>query len=189
MNQSEFTGKAQTALLLAERCARQLHQSYVGTEHILVGLLRENTGVAARVLQDNGVSEPDVVELIRDFVAPENILKLKERSAYSKRAVAVLEESRVLADKYRSELVGTEHILMAIIKEGENVAARLLNTIGIPLQKIYVDILVAMGEDGSQIKEDIGKKGSKKKETSILKQYSRDLTLLAKEGKLDPVIG
>ncbi len=189
MNQSEFTGKAQAALLLAERCARAFHQSYVGTEHILVGLLRENTGVAARVLQDNGVMESDVVELIHDFVAPENILKLKERSGYSKRAVAVLAESRILADKYRSEQIGTEHILMAIIKEGENVAARLLNTIGVSLQKIYVDILVAMGEDGSQIKEDIGKKNSKKKDNSVLKQYSRDLTALAKEGKLDPVIG
>ena len=189
MNQSEFTSKAQAALLLAERCARGLHQSYVGTEHILVGLMREGSGVAARVLLDNGVNEQDVVELIRDFVAPENILKLKERSGYSKRAIAVLEESRELADKYHSELIGTEHILMAIIKEGENVAARLLNTIGISLQKIYVDILVAMGEDGNQIKEDFGKKNGKKKETSLLKQYSRDLTLLAKEGKLDPVIG
>ena len=152
MNQSEFTGKAQAALLLAERCARQLHQSYVGSEHILVGLLRESTGVAARVLQDNGVTEPDVLELIRDFVAPENILKMKERSGYSKRAEAILEESRNIADKFHSELIGTEHILMAVIKENENVAARLLNTIGVSLQKIYVDILVAMGEDGSQIK-------------------------------------
>lgn len=189
MNQSEFTAKAQTALLLAERCARGLHQSYVGTEHILVGLMREGSGVAARVLLDNGVNEQDVIELIRDFVAPENILKMKERSGYSKRAIAVLEESRELADKYHSDFIGTEHILMAMIKEGENVAARLLNTIGISLQKIYVDILVAMGEDGSQIKEDIGKKNNKKKENSLLKQYSRDLTLLAKEGKLDPVIG
>ena len=189
MNQSEFTAKAQAAMLLAERCARGFHQSYVGTEHILVGLMREGSGVAARVLLDNGVNEQDVVELIRDFVAPDNILKIKERSGYSKRAIAVLEESRQLADKYHSDLIGTEHILMAIIKEGENVAARLLNTIGISLQKIYVDVLIAMGEDGSQIKEDISKKGSKKKENSLLKQYSRDLTLLAKEGKLDPVIG
>ena len=189
MNQTEFTAKAQAAMLLAERCARGFHQSYVGTEHILVGLMREGSGVAARVLLDNGVNEQDVLELIRDFVAPDNILKLKERSGYSKRAITVLEESRELADKYHSDLIGTEHILMAIIKEGENVAARLLNTIGISLQKIYVDILVAMGEEGSQIKEDIGKKGSKKKENSLLKQYSRDLTLLAKEGKLDPVIG
>lgn len=189
MNYSEFTAKAQTALLLAEKCAKQFHQGYIGTEHILVGLLRENTGVASRVLQDNGVVESEVVELIRDYVAPDSSTKIKERSGYSKRALEVLEESRKLAEKYHSDLIGTEHILMGIIKEGENVAARLLNTIGLSLQKVYVDILVAMGEDGSLVKEDFAKKGSQKKEKSILKQYSRDLTLLAKEGKLDPVIG
>ena len=189
MNYSEFTNKAQTALLLAEKCAKQFRQGYVGTEHILMGLLRENTGVASRVLQDNGVVESEVAELIRDFVAPDSSTKIKERSGYSKRALAVLEESRHLAEKYRSDLIGTEHILMGIIKEGENVAARLLNTLGISLQKLYVDILVAMGEDGSLVKEDFAKKSSRKKETSMLKQYSRDLTQLVREGKMDPVIG
>ena len=189
MNYSEFTNKAQTALLLAEKCAKQFHQGYIGSEHILMGLLRENTGVASRVLQDNGVVESEVAELIRDFVAPDPAVKVKERSGYSKRALAVLEESRQLAEKYRSELIGTEHILMGIIKEGENVAARLLNTLGISLQKLYVDILVAMGEDGSLVKEDFAKKASRKKETSMLKQYSRDLTQLVREGKMDPVIG
>lgn len=188
MNQSEFTGKAYRALMLAEQCARSLHQSYVGSEHILVGLLREGTGVAARVLLDNGVNEQDVIELIRDFVAPDNILQLKEKKGYSVRAMAVLDESRELAYKYHSQQIGTEHILMGIIRNGENVAARLLNTMGISMQKIYVDILIAMGEDESQIKEDFSKR-KKKKETSLLKQYSRDLTALAKEGKLDPVVG
>lgn len=188
MNQSEFTGKAYRALMLAEQCARSLHQSYVGSEHILVGLLREGTGVAARVLLDNGVNEQDVIELICDFVAPDNILQLKEKKGYSVRAMAVLDESRELAYKYHSQQIGTEHILMGIIRNGENVAARLLNTMGISMQKIYVDILIAMGEDESQIKEDFSKR-KKKKETSLLKQYSRDLTALAKEGKLDPVVG
>lgn len=188
MNQSEFTGKAYRALMLAEQCARSLHQSYVGSEHILVGLLREGTGVAARVLLDNGANEQDIMELIRDFVAPDNILQVKEKKGYSGRAMAVLDESRELAYKYHSQQIGTEHILMGIIRNGENVAARLLNTMGISMQKIYVDILIAMGEDESQIKEDFSKR-KKKKETSLLKQYSRDLTALAKEGKLDPVVG
>ncbi len=189
MNQSEYTSKAKTALLLAERCAKGFGQSYVGTEHILVGLLRENIGTAARVLQDNGVSEPDVVELIRDFVAPDKGMLLKERGGYSMRAEAVLEESANIAAKYHSALIGTEHILMAIIKDGENVGARLLNTIGVSLQKLYIDILVAMGEDGNLAKEELSKKNASKKDNSMLKRYSRDLTMLAKEGKLDPVIG
>lgn len=189
MRHSEFTDKAQEALWLAGMCARSLHQSYTGTEHILVGLLREGSGVAARVLLDNGVDEQAVLELIRDFVAPDNILKMKEKNAYSERAIKVLDESRLIADKYHSDRIGTEHILMGIIKDADNVAARLLNTVGISTQKIYVDILIAMGEDENRIREDLGKRKGRKKDNSLLKQYSRDLTLLAREGKLDPVIG
>ena len=83
MNYAEYTGKARAALMLAEKCAKQFGQGYVGSEHILVGLLRERTGVAAVVLQDNGVNEADVIELIRDFVAPDSMTKIKERSGFS----------------------------------------------------------------------------------------------------------
>ncbi len=189
MQQSQYTDKAKTALILAERCAKSFHQNYVGTEHILLGLLRENTGVAARVLQDNGVNEKEIVELIYDFVAPDVLTVVKERDGYSPRAQSVLAESHKQAKRFRSDKTGTEHILMAIIKEGENVAARLLNTMGIQLQKLYIDLLVAMGEDGSLYKEDLRRSTKKKQEQSVLSQYSRDLTKLAKDGKLDPVVG
>lgn len=190
MQESQFTDKAKTSLILANKCARGLHQNYVGTEHILVGLIRENTGVAARVLLDNGANDKDIMELIRDFVAPDTQTTVKERDGYSPRALDILEESHRQAHRFHSEKTGTEHILMAIIKEGENVAARLLNTLGIGLQKIYVDLLVAMGEDGSLYKEDLIRKNSKKKqEQSVLAQYSRDLTKLARDGKLDSVVG
>ncbi len=189
MQQSQYTDKAKTALILAERCAKSFHQNYVGTEHILLGLLRENTGVAARVLQDNGVNEKEIVELIYDFVAPDVLTVVKERDGYSPRAQSVLVESHKQAKRFRSDKTGTEHILMAIIKEGENVAARLLNTMGIQLQKLYIDLLVAMGEDGSLYKEDLRRSTKKKQEQSVLSQYSRDLTKLAKDGKLDPVVG
>jgi len=189
MQQGQFTDKAKAALMLAEKYGKKLRQSYVGTEHILVGLLKENTGVAARVLLDNGVDERKILELIQDFVAPDTTTAVRERSGYSPRALKILEESHRQAERFHSALTGTEHILMSIIKEGENVAARLLNTLGISLQKIYVDLLIAMGEDGSLYKEDLAKKSSKKKEQSMLSQYSRDLTRLAAEDKLDPVIG
>ena len=190
MQQSQFTDKAKTALILADKCAKSFHQNYVGTEHILLGLLRENTGVAARVLQDNGADEKEIVELIHDFVAPDILTVVKERDGYSPRALAILEESHKQAQRFHSDKTGTEHILMAIIKEGENVAARLINTLGIQLQKLYVDLLVAMGEDGSLYKEDLVRKNTKKKlEQSVLSQYSRDLTKSAREGKLDPVVG
>ena len=190
MQESQFTDKAKTALILADKCAKSLRQNYIGTEHILVGLIRENTGVAARVLQDNGASDSDIMELIRDFVAPDTQTAIKERDGYSPRAIAILEESHKQAKRFQADKTGTEHILMAIIKEGENVAARLLNTMGIGLQKIYVDLLVAMGEDGSLYKEDLNRRNSRRKqEPSVLNQYSRDLTKLARDGKLDPVIG
>ena len=186
----QFTDKAKMALTLAERAARNLKQSYVGTEHILFGLLRENTGVAATVLMENGVELQQLKELIRDLIAPESTVMLAERDGYSPRAEKVLEEAHRQAERFHSDKTGTEHILLALLKEGENVAVRLLNTMGISIQKLYVEVLTAMGEDKSLYKEDLGKKQNKKKNaTSTLEQYSRDLTALAREGKLDPVIG
>ena len=189
--QERFTGKAKKALALASKAAGKLQQNYVGTEHILVGLIQENTGVAAQVLQENGVDAMDILETIKDLIAPGVDLLIKEKNGYSKRAEFVLEESHRQAKRFHAGETGTEHILMAIIKEGENVAVRLLNTLGFQTQKIYVDLLLAMGEDGNLYKEDLARHSGikRKKENSALEQYSRDLTALAKEGKLDAVVG
>ena len=189
--QEQFTAKAKKALALASKAAGKLHQNYIGTEHILVGLIQENTGVAAQVLQENGVDAKSVIETIKDLIAPGIDLLIKERNGYSKRAEAVLDESHRQANRFKSELTGTEHILMAIIKEGDNVALRLLNTLGFSTQKIYVDLLLAMGEDGNLYKEDLARHNSSKhkKGSTTLEQYSRDITALAEEGKLDAVIG
>lgn len=190
MQSGGFTEKAKTALRLAERTATRMNAGYVGTEHILVGLIKEGTGVAARVLLENGAQEEKIIEMIRELIVPGDAVILKEKEGYSPRAQAVLEEAHRQADRFGAEDAGTEHILLALLKEGENVAARLLNTLGISIQKLYVDTLIAMGEDSSLYKEDLGKKQSKKsKSTSTLEQYSRDLTALAAAGKLDPVIG
>lgn len=188
--QPQFTDKAKTALALAERAARNFKQSYVGTEHILLGLLRENTGVASTVLVNSGVEEYQIKEMIKDLIAPESTVMLAERDGYSPRAEKVLEEAHRQAERFHSDKTGTEHILLALLKEGDNVAVRLLSTMGISIQKLYVEVLTAMGADKSLYKEDLGKKQNKKKSsTSTLEQYSRDLTALAREGKLDPVIG
>ncbi len=187
--QSQFTDKAQNALAQAGRCARSLKQGYIGTEHILVGLLKEETGVAAKVLTDNGVELEQVMEMIRDLIAFENGVAVKDREGYSPRAARILEEAHRQAARFRQKQTGTEHLLLALIKEGENVAVRLLNTLGANVQKIYVDTLIAIGQDGNLYKEDLGKKGDRKAKQSTLEQYSRDLTALAREGKLDPVVG
>ena len=187
--QSQFTDKAQNALAQASRCARSLKQGYIGTEHILVGLLKEDTGVAAKVLADNGVETGQVMDMIRDLIAFENGVAVKDREGYSPRAARILEEAHHQAARFGQKQTGTEHLLLALIKEGENVAVRLLNTLGANLQKIYVDTLIAIGQDGNLYKEDLGKKGDRKAKQSTLEQYSRDLTALAREGKLDPVVG
>ena len=187
--QSQFTDKAQNALTLAGKCARSLKQGYIGTEHILIGLLKEGTGVAAKVLTDNGVETEAVMEMIRDLIAFENGVAVKDREGYSPRAARILEEAHRQAARFGQKQTGTEHLLLALIKEGENVAVRLLNTLGVNVQKIYVDTLIAIGQDGNLYKEDLGKKGERKVKQSTLEQYSRDLTALAREGKLDPVVG
>ena len=136
--QSQYTDKARAALMLAEKAARKLKQNYVGTEHILLGLLEEGTGVAARVLIENGANELEIREMIEDLIAPVSETPVKERDGYSPRAMAILEESHRQAARFNSALTGTEHILLSLLREGENVAVRLLNTrrscIWIPLQ-------------------------------------------------------
>lgn len=187
--QSQFTQKARTALQLAERCARKLKQNYVGTEHILLGLLEEGTGVAARILTEDGANAEELREMIRDLIAPASPVPVKERDGYTPRAAAVLEESHRQAARFHSRLTGTEHILLALLREGENVAVRLLNTCGVQPQKLYADTLGAIGQDPSMIKEEMSRKQKKKSQTAMLDQYSRDMTALAAQGRLDPVVG
>lgn len=190
MQSGSFTDKAKAALMLAERTASKMHTGYVGTEHILVGLLKEKTGVAAKVLMENGVEEEKLLEMIKELIVPETVITLKEKEGYSPRSQAVLSEAHRQAERFKAERTGTEHILLSMLKEGECVAARLLKTMGVAIQKLYIDTLSAMGEDPGLYKEDLsGKQRGKKQGTSTLEQYSRDLTALAMAGKLDPVIG
>lgn len=185
--QSNYTEKAKAALLLAQKEARKFNQNYIGTEHILIGLLKENTATAAKVLQDNGVDYRKIKELMEDLIAPGDKVALKEKDGYSPKATAVLDEAAVQAERFGYEKVGTEHILLALIKDSDNVAIRLLNTLGVSTQRIYIDVLIAMGEDGNLYKVDLNK--NKGRQKTILEQFSRNLTHLARIGKIDPVIG
>lgn len=189
--QSEcFTEKAEAALMLASKASFRMKSGYIGTEHILLGLLREKTGVAARVLYGNGVKEEALEKAIKEMVFPESGILLQEKGGYTPRAQAVLEEAHRQAERFGAEKTGTEHILLALLKNGENLATRLLGVVGASQQRVYGETLMSMGEDPALAKEDLSKKQKNKKSgTSTLEQYSRDLTALAKAGKLDPVIG
>lgn len=183
-----FTQNAKAALMIAERFAKRMKQGYVGCEHILLGLVEEGSGTAGSVLQENGVDAAKIREMIHDMIAFDSSVLLDHKEKYSPRALTILEDAHDLAIRFKSSETGTEHILLALLKEGENVAVRLINTIGVSVQKLYVDTLIAMGEDGTLYKEDLlGASGKSK--TATIEQYSRDLTALAKAGKLDPVIG
>ncbi|WP_313155151.1 ATP-dependent Clp protease ATP-binding subunit [Lacrimispora sp.] len=184
-----FTTKARTAINLAVKAAERLGHSYVGTEHLLIGLLEEGGGVAARVLEENGVKEDKVLNLISQLIAPDQAVRLKEDNGYTPGARRVLENSYREAVRFKANLIGTEHLLISIIRDNDCVASRLLNTIGISIQKLYIDVLSAMGEDAPANKEELMKSPKAKGSTPTLDSYSRDLTELATQGKLDPVIG
>ena len=186
---SNYTEKAQKALKLAEKTAARIHSGYVGTEHILAGLLKEGTGVAARVLTENGVEEEQLLTMIKELISPDAAVVTKDREQYSPKAEAILQEADRQADRFRADKTGTEHILLSLLKESECVATRLLRTMGAAIQKLYIDTLAAMGEDPALYKEDLAMKQKNKKSAATLEQYSRDLTALARDGRLDPVIG
>ncbi|MDD3252160.1 MAG: ATP-dependent Clp protease ATP-binding subunit [Lachnospiraceae bacterium] len=185
-----FTEQAREAISLAVDAAEELGHSYVGTEHLLIGLLQEDTGVASKVLDACGVQTDKVIELVSQLISPNQNVGLAERNTYTPSATRVLENSYREAVRFKAPLIGTEHLLISLIRESDCVAARLLNTMGISIQKLYLELLSAMGEDAPAGREELTSgRGKGKAATPTLNNYSRDLTALAREGKLDPVIG
>ena len=189
MNANQFTDKAQEALRHAREIVRELKINYIGTEHLMLGLLRTRGSVASRILKDNGVEEDRIMNMIRDLMVHDGMMATMEPDGLSPRAEKVLEEAHRQASRFKADKTGTEHILLALIKEGENVALRLVSTMNVPVQKIYAETLAAMGQDPALVKEDLKAHKNGHKKGSALARYSRDLTALAAEGKLDPVIG
>lgn len=191
--QKPYTEKAKKAMELAGKSSKMMHHNYIGTEHLLLGLLKEGSGVAAKVLMSMGVEENKIMDLIESLIAPSVGVAILDAEGYSPRTLRVLEAAQNEAERFKSSEIGTEHLLIALIKESDCAAVRLLNTMGVNLQKMYIETLVAIGEDTALYKEDFqnGKPVKKKggDVTPTLSQYSRDLTQLAREGELDPVIG
>ena len=189
---TQYTDQAKKAILYAEKIACKCGHSYIGTEHLLTGLIHEEQGTAGMVLREMGVSETKLLELIEKLIAPASDLLTADSRGYTPRAERVMEDSQRQAIDYRSEKVGTEHLLLAMLNEVDCVGTKLLHTMGISIQKLQTEILIAMGEEGAAVKEEASKKGGAGKAftgTPTLDQYSRDLTELARQGKLDPVVG
>ena len=189
--QDKFTDNAIKVIEAAESSAISLSQTDVGSEHLLIGLLSVD-GVAKRVVEENGVAYDKFMELVNKLLTPGNVA-VGSADNMTPRAKKVIALAANEAYRLNSQKIGTEHILIALLKEGDSIAIRLLNTIGVNLQKMYIDILTALGLDISQARNDYANYknsgNSSKSQTPTLDLYSRDLTEYAKTGKLDPVIG
>ncbi len=185
-----FTDKARNVLKEAEKVSKHLNQKYIGTEHILIGLLREKSCAASQLLSERKAEEETILRLIRELISPSEVVLTKERPGFTPRAQRVLEEAGKEADRFREEKTGTEHILIAMLKDGECAGSRLLNTMDINVKGLYTALLDSMGRTGREYREELARTGKNQgKGQQILEQYSRDLTKLARERRLEPCIG
>ena len=189
----QYTAGAGRAIQSAIEAAAGLGQGYVGTEHILIGMLRDGSGVAGRILAGNGVALEAVEQMVKELIAPETPVMTKEKEGFSPRAAKVLEGSALEAAHFHAAKIGTEHILLAILADQDSCAARIINTVGVNLQRLYVDLFGNMGLGQNQIRDEMEQRGLAmmrgKGGNSALAAYSRDMTEMARAGKLDPVIG
>ena len=185
----KFTAKAEKALEIAQDLAMELGHKYIGTEHILYGLCDEGTGVASEVLRNQGITSENIKKEIIDSIGTSEPIEDPETIGFTPRSKRVIESAFIDARSIGSEYIGTEHILIGILKEGDSVATRILFELDAEPQKIYNEIIKFLNEQGeTEDQRENGGTGSYNS-TPTLNQFGRDLTKQAKEGKLDPVIG
>lgn len=183
-----YTEQAKEVLKAARTTAKELHHPYVGTEHLLLGLCKVYTGVAGQVLALNAVEEENIYKVVDELISPVGDVTFEDNPKMSPRLEYILEESRNEAVRFHSEKIGTEHILIAMLREADCVATRILLTLNINLQKIMQEILNVIGVDAREYQEEVTQEYRRKRE-GVLGQFGTDLTLQAEEGKLDPVVG
>ena len=185
--QTPYTKQAGSAIKYAGRKAREMRHPYIGTEHLLLGLRNEYAGVAGQVLAQNGVEEEKVLHLMGELIAPADDMLGSRKPEQSPRLEDILENSEKEARRLRSSAVGTEHLLLSMIRDVDCVATRILITLNINLQKIFQDIMTAAGADPKEYQEEIQEEA--KGGHSMVEQFCTDMTARAEAGKLDPVVG
>ena len=186
----KFTNRAEKAIQLSSKIAAALGHNYIGTEHLLYGLVEENTGIASKVLQNQGMTSVKILEEIEELIGKSEE-SIEEPSGFTPRTKKVIENAFLEAKKMGNEHIGTEHLLIGIMVEGDSVAVRIMMDVGINPQKLYNEIVKVLkeGETDSSINKKNLKSGGSYNSTQTLNQYGTDLTKQATEGKLDPVIG
>ena len=188
----KFTNSAEIALEIANEIAAKLGHNYIGTEHLLYGLVEEANGVASKVLANQGVTSAEVLKEIEDLIGINEEASITDIDAigFTPRTKRVIENAFMEARKLNSQYIGTEHLLVGIMREGDSVAVRIMMDLNVNPQKLYNEIVKTINETDS--KEQGAKRGSNRgsfNSTPTLNQYGSDLTKRATEGKLDPVIG
>lgn len=189
---NQYTKAAQASIEKATKAAKRLGHDCVGSEHLLLGILEEAENVAAKILESHGIQKDRIETIIENSIARAGNLAPRRQLKHTVMYLKIMEQSQAEALRTNCALIGTEHMILAIIKTPESIAMKVLTSIGIDIQKLYIDIRVAMGvEQGAARNEFVGNKGKKKSKsaTPMLERYSRDLTEQAKEGRMDPVVG
>ncbi len=186
----EFTQQAKNTISAAKRISKKLSHNYVGTEHVLLGLLRNKDSLACKVLLHNKVDEANLYTLVDELIAPTNVA-IAERDGFTPKLNELIENAKEVATKCQSREAGTEHLLIAMIRLTDCAGARLLNSMNVNPQKLLGELVAGMGHEGEIYKETLTSETYSRSSgsQSALAKYSRDLTKLAREGKLDPVIG
>lgn len=188
----KFTNSAEQALEIANELAAKLGHNYIGTEHILYGLVEEQNGVASKVLTNQGVTSEEVLKEIEELIGinEEGAIQDSDAIGFTPRTKRVIENAFVEARRLGSEYIGTEHLLVGIMREGDSVAVRILMDLNVNPQKLYNEIVKAINEgEGKEQKSKKTSNNGSFNSTPTLNQYGSDLTKKAREGKLDPVIG
>lgn len=191
MNETRFTQRAQTALRLAQECSAELGHGYVGSEHLLLGLIREGRGVAAKVLSAAGL-EPETLKAAVARMVGVGAPGSPPSQGLTPRCKKIIELSLTEAARLGHHYVGTEHLLLGILREGDGVAIRVLSAAGVEPRRLHADVTAAMGGEAAPSPyRNTGRAREREYggETKLLDQFSRDLTKLAASGMLDPVIG
>ena len=184
----KFTNRAERAVALAEEAAAELGHNYVGTEHLLLGLIREGNGLAYRILMDQGVTDDKIVRLIEELIGRSEPLS-NIPTEFTPRTKRVFEISFTEAKKLNHHYIGTEHLLLGILKEGDSVASRMIIELGIDMQRLFSDLVKTLSDDINTGNTGNTQKKQMNSQTPTLNQFGKDLTVEAITGKLDPIIG
>lgn len=185
----KFTERAEKALEISNEIAIELGHNYIGTEHLLYGLVKEGTGIANKVLENQNITAEAILEKIEELIGTGQTVGT-QTIGFTPRTKRVIENAFMEAKKLGSDYIGTEHLLIGIMREADSIAVRIMLDLNVNPQKLYNEIIKVINEyDNSEESTNNTAKPNSYNSTPTLNQFGSDLTKIAKEGKLDPVIG